>query len=120
MTRKTLFLVAALLAVPESGGGSPLEGKISLGVQRVAKQGRLRFEKEFRAGERACVIVRGDHKPVVDLSLAVFDEKGNLIGKDASGGDFVSVIWYPPRDAVYRVEIVNPGEEYNDCYISLR
>jgi hypothetical protein len=122
MTRIILFLVVGLLlAVPGPGGGSPVQGKHSFGEpQRIPKGARVRFEKEFRGGERACVIVRGDHKPVVDLSVAIYDQNGNLIAKDDAGGDFVAAIWYPPRDATYRVDIVNPGAEYNDCYISLK
>jgi hypothetical protein len=121
MTRFMLLLVVGLmLAIPGSGGGSPLDGKHSLDPQRIPKGARLRFEKEFRGGERACVIVKGDHKPVVDLSVSVYDQKGNLIAKDDAGGDFVTAIWYPPRDAIYRIDIVNPGADYNDCYISLK
>ncbi len=121
MKRAALFvMLGCVLLVPGSGTGSPLKGKHSLGRQRIPERGRVRFEGEFRAGERACVIVKGDHDPVVDLGLYVYDEKGELVTKDENGGDFVAVIWYPPRDAKYRVEIANPGQTFNDCYISLK
>jgi len=115
-----LAVVAVMLAIPGPGGGSPVQGKHSLGRQRVPERAKVQFKKEFRGGERACVIVTGDHDPIVDLGLYVYDQKGTLIAKDEAGGDFVAVMWYPPRDAVYRIEISNPGETYNACYISLK
>jgi hypothetical protein len=114
------IIVGLVLSHPGPGGGSPLEGKLSLGEQRIPKGKRLRFEKQFRGGERACVIVKGDHDPVVDLSVSVYDQKGNLIAKDDAGGDFVSAIWYPLRDAIYRIEIVHSGADYNECDITLK
>jgi hypothetical protein len=115
-----LAVLASVLAIPGPGAGSPVEGKHSLGRQRIPEGARARIDKEFRGGERACVIVKGDHDPVVDLELSVYDQKGNLVAEDKGGGDFVAVIWYPPRNAVYRIQIVNPGQAYNDLYISLK
>jgi hypothetical protein len=115
-----LAVCASVLAIPGPGAGSPVEGKLSLGRQRIPERARARIDKEFRGGERACVIVKGDHEPVVDLELSVYDDRGKLVAEDKAGGDFVAVIWYPPRDAVYRIEFFNPGAAYNDLYISLK
>jgi hypothetical protein len=71
----------------------------------------------FRGGERACVIARGDHKPVVALDVTVYDKDGAEVAKDASSKDFVAVFWVPPRTAEYRIVVRNHGVEYNDVYV---
>jgi hypothetical protein len=116
MRHPVLLLGAALLLmIPDSGSGSPLGGKHALSAE-IEAGSRQRFQADFRGGERACVIVKGK----TDLELHVYDAKGNLIAKDDAGGNFASVIWYPPRDAAYRFEIRNLGDIQNDCYISLK
>ncbi len=111
--------LALILSLPASGGSSPLKGKHAA-KEKISEQSALPLEMEFKGGERACVIVRGDHRPVVDLRVTVYDAQGKVVAKDDRGGDIVTVIWYPPRDAVYRIEIVNPGEAYNVCYVSFK
>jgi hypothetical protein len=122
MKRLLLLLVGGLLLlVAQTGVSSPLAGKQALEEpMRVPANGKKAVRADFHGGERACVIVKGDHKPVVDLRLSVYDKKGNLVAKDEGGGDYVAAIWYPPRDAEYRIEIFNPGKEYNDCYVSFK
>jgi hypothetical protein len=115
-----LSMLLLMIAAATSGNTSPVDGKQALGRARIEAADHLVFEKEFRGGERACVIVKGDHEPVVDLSLSVYDAKGVLVARDAGAGDYVAVIWYPPRDARFRIEIVNPGTQFNQCYISLK
>ena len=67
------------------------------------------FKETFKGGQRACVIVVGDHQPVVPLELKVEDAKGNLIGEDKGGReDLRAVIWYPPRDGEYTISISVP------------
>jgi hypothetical protein len=103
------------------GRGSPADGMRSEG-RRIGAGGSTEFEVPFRGGERACVIVRGDHKPVENIRLEVY-EGARLVAEDEARenkGDFVTAIWYPPRDATYRIRIYNPGKEYNECYIVLK
>jgi hypothetical protein len=116
MRQPALLLVVVLfLMIPDSGNGSPLKGKHAF-AEEIEPGSRQRYQVEFRGGERACVIVRGK----AELELSVYDATGNLIAKDDAGGNFASVIWYPPRNAVYRFEIRNLGDSPNECYISLK
>jgi hypothetical protein len=119
MTRVVLLSLLLPLLVSDPGTGSPMTGKRNLKA-KVAELGNFQVEEKFRGGERACVIVMGDHKPVVNLGLFIYDQKGTLVTRDEGGGDIVAVIWYPPRDATYKIKIHNPGREYNDCYISFK
>jgi hypothetical protein len=111
------------------GHGEPVRGSRGfvqrLGGAALGNDGKLApgtadFQEAFRGGRRACVIVKGDHRPVVDLALSVYDANGRLVAKDEGRGDFVAAVWYPPRDATYRIVIHNPGKEYNDCYIVVK
>jgi hypothetical protein len=119
--RRTACVVALCLALFPAGlgNGSPVGGKRSLSHD-IPEYSNFLLEETFRGGERACVIVKGDHKPVVDLKLVVYDQKDQVVVKDERGGDLVGVVWYPPRDAVYKIKIHNPGKEYNRCYISFK
>jgi hypothetical protein len=71
----------------------------------------------FRGGERACVIVVGDHRPPSPMEIRVFDSKKRLVAETKADTDTACVIWYPPTTAAYRVEIHNLGEEYNALLI---
>lgn len=75
---------------------------------------------EFQGGERACVIVEGDHKPVMDLELYVLDQQRRVVAKDTDGGDFCAAIWYPPKTAKYIIAIHNKGNTWNQCWISVK
>jgi len=103
---------------------SPLKGGYALQAKVPGGQDKQLFEDTFKAGERACVIVIGDHNPPVPLHLKVLDAKGNLIGEDKSVGDYCAVIWYPPRDGVYVVSVAVPNisgdANYNILYIAVK
>jgi hypothetical protein len=36
------------------------------------------------------------------------------------GRDFAAVMWYPPRQEMYRVAVHSYGKEYNECYIAIK
>ena len=137
-----LLIPAGLLFGPDLKA-SPVRGHIGLYV-RVEAKDKLVISKatplgsegivlgdhlKFRGGRRACVIVVGDHKPIVPVVLEIHDEKGNLIGRSepgkgventkAAGNDVCAVIWYPPRDAYYRITIHNSGREFNKCWVAI-
>jgi hypothetical protein len=78
------------------------------------------FSDVFRVNQRACVMVEGDHKPVVDLTVRVFDAARKLVAQDTAGGDFVFVTWYPPRTEKYTIEISSNGDQYNELDIVLK
>ena len=85
-----------------------------------ANPGTYVLQEKFRGGQRACVIVEGDHKPVVDLEIVVYDVKNRMVAHDKGDGDIIAAIWYPPRDAEYKIEIRNPGQDYNAVYVVVK
>ena len=126
-------LLAACAAAPLALAG-PLPGPMTLrvrleaaeqgpGGELIPRKGALR-PLDFRGGERACVIVSGDHKPPVKMTVTIYDEKRTRkIAEDAGSEDapdILAVIWYPPRDGKYVIEISHNGKEYNDVVISLK
>jgi len=74
----------------------------------------------FRGGQRACVILIGDHDPPVPLSVRIYDEEKNLVVEDAPGLDYCAAIWYPPRDGAYYIELHNGGEQWNRCWLAIK
>jgi hypothetical protein len=78
------------------------------------------FRDVFRANQRACVIVEGDHNPTMNLQIKVFDTAGSLVAADTGGGDFIAVMWYPPRTQEYRIAITGDGQQYNDLDIVVK
>jgi len=126
-----LLACLGLLAGTAAWAG-PIDGPVTM--RRLVEAGHktstgamapgvLRLSAEFRGGERACVVAVGDHEPVVDMGLVVYDEAGRKVAEDAgneAAPDYVAVIWYPPRDGKYVIEIRSAGEIENRVFISLR
>ena len=111
------------------GAASPIKGTYSfkekLSGQSVSPEGKktpgqFEIKETFRGGRRACVIVQGDHDPVVDLGVYVYDSNQQLVAKDDGRGDIVAAIWYPPRDGSYKIVVHNSGEQWNRCYIVVK
>lgn len=69
------------------------------------------YRISFRGGERACVIVSGDGD--TDLDLYVYDENGNLVGKDVDNTDDCVVVWNPRWTGPFTIKIKNLGNVYN-------
>jgi hypothetical protein len=114
--------IILLLSTP-GGQASPLNG--GWAERPTVPGGQVpSFTQTFKGGERACVMVVGDHQPVVALRLKVEDASGNLVAEDNYGGDYCAVIWYPPRDGKYRISIDVPHiggpEDFNRLYISVK
>jgi hypothetical protein len=113
---------------------APLQGPITLRrwiiqASEMGPGGELvprakRFKLDFRGGERACVIVSGDHDPIVPVTVAIYEESTQRkLFEDISSQqapDIVAAIWYPPRDGHYVVEITNKSKEYNGLTVSIR
>ena len=83
---------------------------------RIGANSHMEFEDKYEGGRRACVIAVGDHKPPVDISIAVYDDAKQLV-TEVSNVDFVAAIWYPPREGTYKVVVTNSGLEYNEMYL---
>jgi hypothetical protein len=113
--------LGAVLLWYNLGGAAPVEGRSAPGIVRVTAFERKAISRTtFKGGERACVIVEGDHKPVIDLVLEIHDEKGNLVARDSAGGDICAAIWYPPRTGVYTVWVENNQNDFKDIILTLR
>ena len=117
--RCLLLTALAALGTVDLVISSPVNGGRSM-RERIGPSAEMTIVERFRGGARACVIVQGDHDPIVDVDVHIFDEKGKLVAKDDSGGDLVAVIWYPPRDGNYTIRIKNHGTIENICYVSLK
>ena len=114
--KRMLGYVPLVLFIATSGGdGGPVKGARTQKA-RIGAKSHSEFEDKYQAGRRACVIAMGDHKPPVDISIAVYDDANQLITEERSV-DYVAAIWYPPRTANYKVVVKNSGEEYNEMYL---
>jgi hypothetical protein len=104
----------------------PARGELVLDRRASSLGDRARF----KGGRRACVIVMGDHRPIVPIVVEVRDEQGKIVARDepaksaakadALGNDVAAAIWYPPRDAYYTISIKNLGAEFNDVWIAIK
>jgi hypothetical protein len=87
--------------------------------------GKHVFSEAFRGGQRAAVTAIGDHDPVAPVSIIVYDAKNQVVAQAkgaASTPDIAGVIWYPPRDETYRIEIRNysTNPPYNAIAIAVK
>jgi hypothetical protein len=81
------------------------------GAFRVFAQSTDTYVVKFYANETASVAVSGDGD--TDLDLFVYDENGNLIGKDADYSDDCVVTWNPKWTGNFVIKVVNRGNVYN-------
>ena len=79
-----------------------------------------KFKDTFFANERACIIVEGDHRPVMNLTVKVFDSNKKLVTED-TGGDILAVTWYPPRTEQYTIVVSHDHPtEFNEVDIVVK
>ena len=117
------LMIPCFMLVCFSARSAPLTGSWAKGVELESKVW-LQTNK-FRGGERAAVLAIGDHKdPGAKLRVAVYDAKGVLIAEDKGeselASDYVGLVWYPPRDGDYRVEVSHSGAGVNSVYIAIK
>lgn len=114
-----LVLLGMTLLGVGSASSSPVKGHYRESMTRGKERTRLSpnstftFRETFRGNERACVMVEGDHDPVMNLTITVRDAKGNIVAEDKAGGDFIAAIWYPPRTQEYQISISSDGKIEN-------
>lgn len=115
-----MLVLAGVALSAWSARGGPVGGSWSKFVEledtRPAKQ-----LMAFRGNERAAVLAVGDrHDPAAKLHIAVYDAKGTLVAEDKSDTDFAGVVWYPPRDEEYRIEISQSGAGASQVYVAIK
>lgn len=127
--------LAILLAAGAAHAG-PVKGVVNKMIEVPAKQpqedaGEFAIVVECRGNERTSVLVKGDHKPVADLEIVVYegasgDAKGKIVATGRGTRDLVGAVWTPPRTMTYRVVIRNPAafvpreNPHNDCYLTIK
>src|SRR4051812_15247170 len=114
-----LVLAATVVFWARASQASPVQGVLGK-YDKVGGGGTYTEKITFKGGQRACVVVAGDHEPIVPVSLEIYDKNG-LVTKDDHdpsndtgekgrlGNDICAAIWYPPRDAEYTIVIKNFG-----------
>ena len=86
------------------------------GYDRVMAQGVDVYRIAFYGKSPAEVAVVGDGD--TDLDLYVFDENGNLIGKDEDNTDRCYVAWMPQWTGSFIIKVINRGTVYNNYGIA--
>lgn len=118
----TIGVCLGFCALTPFGVAGPVEG-VTAGFFDIPAEG-LTVTKRFRGGERASVQVKGDHKSPTIVHITVHDAKNNLVaedkGRELPVGDMASVIWYPPREAEYRVTVRVSEARKADYFIVIR
>jgi hypothetical protein len=105
-----------LLLAASSGSGAPVNGAFSQFDVRIEANSQKEFDVSFQGGRRACVIAVGNRKDLMDVGINVFNEANQLITEDRGLG-FAAAIWYPPREAKYKIVVKNIGADYNEMYL---
>jgi hypothetical protein len=115
----SFFLGTASSAGPV-GGAEELVIRLPAGSQDKPSEHEL--AKVFTAGQRACVIVVGrvTEAPLPEeFRLLIFDDKDQLVASDQGAAELVAV-WYPRRQASYRIRILNPDDHEQEVLVSVR
>jgi hypothetical protein len=105
-----LGLFGVLMLAP-LGAGSPIDGTFSKPLDLTDEL--FSATKTFRGGERASVLAFAMREAPGNMQLNVFNAANELIAEDKSegnlAGSIVGVIWYPPADGEYRIEVRHPA-----------
>jgi hypothetical protein len=117
------WVILCFMILCVSAFSAPIGGSWQSHVQVESKAWSQ--TRPFRGGERAAVLAIGDHKELgVQVHVAVFDAKGLLVAEDKGenelASDFVGLVWYPPRDGEYRIEVRQTGADTNKIYIAIK
>ena len=136
MSCKTVWASMVFLSLIGDAGAGPTKGVINRDDFQVPASttegvpGEADFIEEFRGNQRARVIVKGDHRPVTDLEVLVYEVsttggEDKLVARDKGTRDIVGVVWTPPRTGMYRIVVRNPApasraNPYNICYVTMR
>jgi hypothetical protein len=118
---KKIFCIAMTLVIATSLSVTTALAKgdrtIKCGDFRVRAGDTDYFKFNFYRGEMGAVVLKGDGD--TDLDVYVYNEYGDLVGKDEDYSDGCVVSWYVYRSASYTVKVVNRGSVYNDYSICI-
>ena len=117
------LVVLGLFAIVPFGQSSPIDGSYSNSKIKVGSEA-YKITKTFRGGERASVLAYGGNQPMVNLHLTVYDAKDNLIAEDKGTselvGNYVGVVFVPPRTGEYRIELKSATGQPTGCYVAIK
>ncbi len=137
MLNKSLSIGLLLVSALGFVAAGPTKGVINNSEFRVPASrdegapGEADIVEEFRGNQKASVLVKGDHRPITDLEVLVFEVsttggEDKLVARDKGTKDIVGVVWTPPRTGMYRIVVRNPSKfhpeknPYNSCYVTIR
>lgn len=120
----TLVLAGAALISLNMGQAGPVEGPKALGQDIPAAEGELAgassFDLAYRGGQRACVIAMSTARKIpVNMGISVLDEQKNVVAQSV-GGRLVAAVWYPPRDANYRIVLSSTAQAPIKAYVVVK
>ena len=104
-------MLAMVEDVAEMASRGRTEGAVSGHRDRVLARSTDTYRLNFNGGERAEILITGDHD--TDLDLYVYDENGNDICKDVDSTDTMYCKWNPRWTGEFRIEIKNLGSISN-------
>jgi hypothetical protein len=111
---RRVLLLGGLIALFAAGQAlpGPVEGPFVL-RKTVPPNNSVNLVKDFKAGERTCVVVIGNGMSY--LGLYAYDADGNCIARDDRADyptrDDAAVEWYPPQAGRYTMEVRNLGAQ---------
>ncbi len=97
-----LVPLASVVQAKPLGGGKR-------GLSRVEAHSTYVDHVTCRGGELTRLLVDGD----TDLDVYVYDENGNLIGKDEDPADTCVATWFPRSTGEFTIRVVNRGSVSN-------
>lgn len=116
-----LLSVAAMMACLDRSGGGPVE-EVKAGEHTIDSFATLAFHHELKAQEVTRIIASGAERNY--LGLYVFDGEGNCVAWDDFGGtqapEDCAVLFVPPAQGVYRVEVRNLSDSPNQVRVVVR
>ncbi len=121
MRNLSFLALLFLLGTGPIGDGAPITGVFAKDVEIGPEPWKQ--VKRFRGGERAAVLVAGKGKMPPPIQLTVYDDSGKVVAEEKGqnpSGFMVAVVWYPARDADYRLEIRTLDSRVNKCFVTIK
>lgn len=112
--KKIIMVTLLALTASVSAVAGNVDGK-TVTFESVIAFGTDVYHVNFKRGEVAVVVVKGDGD--TDLDLRIYDSRGNLVCSDIDYTDMPICSWEPRREGTYRIEVENLGSVYNEYVI---